>query len=76
MKKNSTGLKNKKDQKIEYCTECGEALTDYCFSDDVKDLEALKSHHENCKTTKKFKGDVCSKLFIATPVQIDNDRRK
>jgi hypothetical protein len=76
MKKRSTNLKKQQTEEIKYCTECGEELNDYCFSDDVNDLEKLKEHHENCKTTKKFKGDVCSRLFIAAPVETNISKHK
>jgi hypothetical protein len=58
--------KNKsKETKDLYCTQCGEKLDNFCFSDEVKDINAIKKHHEECKKTKKFKGSYCSRLFIA-----------
>ncbi|MBA4312124.1 MAG: hypothetical protein C0417_05800 [Chlorobiaceae bacterium] len=69
MKTLSNNLKNKKNNSSNrYCTECGETLDDYCFSKDVNNIEAIKQHHEQCKKTKKFNGDVCSRLFIAESV--------
>lgn len=56
-----------KKEKVMYCTECGETLENYCFTEDVSDIEAIKTHHENCKSTQKFKGDYCSRVFIAEP---------
>lgn len=50
-----------------FCTECGEKLEDFCFSREVSDLDALRSHHETCKRKNKFKGDSCARLFIARP---------
>jgi len=55
-------------EKTKYCTECGEELNDYCFNEKVDNLESIREHHQNCKKTKKFKGDQCSKLFIAEQI--------
>jgi hypothetical protein len=58
--------KNKSKESTElYCTQCGEKLDDYCFSDEVKNIKEIKKHHEECKKTKRFKGSHCSRLFIA-----------
>jgi hypothetical protein len=46
-----------------FCTECGSALDNFCFvPSDYADI--LKSHFE-CQRSGKFKGAICSKLFIA-----------
>jgi hypothetical protein len=55
-------------EKEQFCTECGEKLENFCFSDEVTDIDALRIRHENCKKKNKFKGDSCSRLFIARPV--------
>ncbi|MBI4811373.1 MAG: hypothetical protein HY800_08050 [Ignavibacteriales bacterium] len=52
-----------------YCTECGDKLEDFCFSEDAKNLEVIRKHHEVCKKVKRFKGDQCSRLFIAEPTE-------
>ncbi|MBI5020265.1 MAG: hypothetical protein HZB59_02420 [Ignavibacteriales bacterium] len=69
MKRIAKKSNNKSTQSpVKYCTECGEVLDNYCFSSDVNNIEEIKQHHEQCKITKKFNGDVCSRLFIAEPV--------
>ena len=68
MKKNS---KNSKTQKTApknngtFCTECGDELEDFAFSESSKDkLEIMKKHY-HCVKTGKFSGEFCSKLFIS-----------
>lgn len=64
--------KNKKQiEKIEvhFCTECGEQLDDFAFDDRAVNLKSIRTNHELCKKTGKFKGDYCSKLFIASENQ-------
>lgn len=50
-----------------YCAECGDKLEDFCFSEDAKKPEVIRKHHEVCKKTNRFKGEQCSRLFIAEP---------
>lgn len=52
---------------IQFCTECGDALEYFDQSEQAKDPEAVKKNFENCKKTGKFKGEVCSKLYIISP---------
>jgi hypothetical protein len=49
-----------------FCTECGEKLDDFCFTDDAANIESVRRHHQGCKKTGKFKGEMCSRLFIAS----------
>lgn len=52
---------------IIFCTECGEALENFSLSEDAKDFDAVIKNFHNCKKTGKFKGEMCSKLFMITP---------
>ena len=65
-KKDSAETKN-----IKFCTECGEELEN--FSIEGHDLEMIKRKFHHCKTSGKFKGDVCSKLFILNQNDDDPD---
>jgi len=67
--------KQEKHQDI-YCTQCGEKLDDFCFSEDVKNLKAVKKHHEECKKVKRFKGDYCSRIFIAESVNEGKTKKR
>jgi len=53
------------DQKVVFCTECGDKLNEFCFTESASDVEAVKKHMEGCKREGRYKGDVCSRLFIA-----------
>lgn len=66
-------FETQKDIAIIYCTECGESLDDFCFSEMVNDLNKIRIHHDKCKKEKRFNGDFCSKLFIAEPIEPDDD---
>jgi hypothetical protein len=61
----SNNKNNKLAEDIKFCTECDDQLDDFCFSDISKNLEEIKKNTANCKKTGKFKGDFCSKRFIA-----------
>jgi hypothetical protein len=52
-----------------FCTECGESLDNFSLTEDSADEKAVRENHKKCVSTKKFKGDFCSKLFIT----IDNE---
>ncbi len=60
------------EEKPLFCTECGEKLEDFCFSDEAKNLKILRKHHKHCKKTNKFNGGQCAKLFIAEPTEPSN----
>lgn len=66
-KKNNT----KEHENIIFCTECGSSLTDFYLSSEVKDVEKLKEHFKDCCKTGKFKGEMCSKLFIALDFEFE-----
>jgi len=63
---------DKNTERIIFCTECGSSLSDFYLSKDVKDTKKLEEHYKNCKTTGKFKGEMCAKLFIATDFDFDS----
>jgi hypothetical protein len=48
-----------------YCTECGEALDNFCFDNESNNKQIINEQFHKCKKSKKFNGDVCSKLFIS-----------
>ncbi len=48
-----------------FCTTCGNALEDYCFSAGAKDVKAVIKNLAVCKAKGRFKGKYCAKLFIA-----------
>ena len=53
------------EQKVIFCTECGVELQNFCFNGNINDIEAIKKNLAQCRKSGKFKGDFCSKLFIA-----------
>jgi hypothetical protein len=50
---------------IKFCTECEKDLDNFFLSNKSKDIDAVKANHENCKQIGKFKGEMCSKIFIS-----------
>jgi hypothetical protein len=58
-------------ERIVFCTMCGEKLDEYCFSTDTENIEALKNHIAGCKVNGKFTGGVCARFFIANPDDLD-----
>ena len=48
-----------------FCTECGEELEDFSFTEKAENIEMTKENFERCKKIGKFKGEQCSKMFIA-----------
>lgn len=54
-----------------FCTECGTTLENFCFSNGVNDLEAIRKTLAQCKKQGKFSGEFCAKLFIAHPDVFD-----
>lgn len=56
---------NGQKQKFIFCTECGEELDLFVFSEQSKDLKKIKERFMKCKETGKFKGDKCAMIFIA-----------
>jgi hypothetical protein len=72
MNNKCTNREEQINENVIYCTECGEKLENFCFSPDVGDLGAVQRRHEECKKVGKFKGDLCSRLFIAEPINPDS----
>jgi len=66
--KRETGVSMKRklqQRKKVFCTECGSDLDDFWLYREGEDYaDILKSHFE-CQRSGKFKGAMCSKLFIA-----------
>ena len=58
-------------EEIIFCTECGSSLSDFYLSSEVKDIEKLEAHYKNCRKTGKFKGEMCSKMFIALDFELE-----
>jgi hypothetical protein len=54
-------------ERLTFCTACGENLESYCFSTDADKLEAIKKHITECRESGKFTGGVCARFFIANP---------
>lgn len=48
--------------KPEFCTECGDDLNDFDLRS--PDKISVSENFEKCKNSGKFKGDICSKLYI------------
>lgn len=50
---------------IEFCTECGDDLENFTFTSKSKSKKEVQDNFSNCKKIGKFKGDLCSKVFIS-----------
>ncbi|MEJ5306462.1 MAG: hypothetical protein WHV63_11030 [Ignavibacteria bacterium] len=72
-KKLEIELREEEKSDIKFCTECGEALEDFSVSDMAKDPKAVIENFHNCKKTGKFKGDVCSKLYMISPTPEEDE---
>jgi hypothetical protein len=66
MKKDNDG-----EPKVVFCTECGDKLDNFCFTEGADDVDAVKKHMEGCKREGRYKGDVCSRVFIADDKNFD-----
>lgn len=58
---------------IIFCTECGDVLEDFSVSDDAKDLKSVIENFHNCKKIGRFKGEICSKLYMISPPTEENE---
>jgi hypothetical protein len=58
---------------VQFCTECQKDLDNFFLSEKSKDIKEVKANHENCKQIGKFKGEMCSKIFIAKMEEELND---
>lgn len=47
-----------------FCTECGSDLDDFWLAAGATNYEDILKHHLECQREGKFKGSMCSKLFI------------
>jgi hypothetical protein len=52
-------------EEMTFCTQCGEALDNFCFDDDAGNIEKLRENRDRCRRSGKSHGHHCSKLFIA-----------
>jgi len=59
------------EKELMFCTECDAELQNFCFSEDIIDIDIIKKIHARCKETGRFKGDVCSKLYIALNYELE-----
>jgi hypothetical protein len=73
IKKLELELSEKEISDIKFCTECGEVLEDFSVSDAAKDPQAVIENFHNCKKTGKFKGDICSKLYMISPTSEEDE---
>jgi hypothetical protein len=48
-----------------FCTECGSDLDNFCLAPGAVEYAEILKHHFECQRTGKFKGSMCSKLYIA-----------
>ncbi len=49
-----------------FCTRCAATIENFCFSEGVKNVEAVKKTLAQCREQGRFSGDFCAKLFIAS----------
>jgi|OpeIllAssembly_1097287.scaffolds.fasta_scaffold1130772_1 hypothetical protein len=54
-----------------FCTECGDELDDFSFSEKNRNFHAVMENHKNCVRTGKFSGEFCSKVFISSNMLLD-----
>lgn len=47
-----------------FCTECGSDLDEFWLSPGANNYEEVLKHHLECQRTGKFRGSMCSRLFI------------
>lgn len=51
-------------QRKTFCTECGTDLDEFWLSSGPSSYEDVLKHHLECQRTGRFKGALCSKLYI------------
>jgi len=51
-------------QSKKFCTECGSDLDEFWLSPGANNYEEVLKHHLECQRTGKFRGSMCSRLFI------------
>ncbi|MCX7876422.1 MAG: hypothetical protein N2321_09695 [Melioribacteraceae bacterium] len=52
-------------KEILFCTECGEDLSNFGIENKI-DKKEIEERHQKCKQKGKFKGDMCSMIFISS----------
>lgn len=65
MKTKKRNIEDKPDLSLEFCTECDSALESFVFTPKSKSKKKIQDNFNNCKKTGKFKGELCSKVFIS-----------
>jgi len=62
-------------QRKTFCTECGTDLDDFWLSSDPSTYEDVLKHHLECQREGRFKGTMCSKLYILDGGTPDTERK-
>jgi hypothetical protein len=57
--------------KVIFCTECGTELDAFSLKEKAEDIDSVRKNTHNCKKIGKFKGEFCSKLFMADETNLD-----
>ena len=57
-----------------FCTECGSDLDEFWLSPEAQNYEEVLKHHFDCQREGKFKGTMCSRLFIVDPGTPDSSK--
>lgn len=60
------------DQKVVFCTECGDKLNEFWKDEIASDVDAVKKHMEGCKREGRYKGDMCARVFIADDTNLED----
>ena len=72
MKKKKSKSSGELKEDLLFCTECGKELDNICFDEkQMNDKDYLQKNHDNCRKTGKFKGEMCSRMFIANDSGIE-----
>ncbi len=61
-------------QRKTFCTECGSELDEFWLSPESQNYEEVLKHHFDCQREGKFKGTMCSRLFIVDPGTPDSSK--
>jgi hypothetical protein len=65
-----------KSQGKKFCTECGSDLDEFWLSPGANNYEEVLKHHLECQRTGKFRGSMCSRLFIVDDGTPDTTKPK
>lgn len=57
-----------------FCTECGSDLDEFWLSPGAEKYEDVLKHHLECQREGRFKGSMCSRLFIVDPGTPDSSK--